>query len=444
MGMGDRSALRLRRTCSKGLARRPGPTRVSGIKTDYSRDLVKWLKADLAELAGGRGGRAALILIAAHLALPLFAYALWALGLLPVFDDLRWLPTAIVSIYGAVIFVGLFLRFGAWGTARSFFRDYGEEYMDTFSPRVGLGLGWLRWFMQIVAAFIIIPALAMSWGNVRWWQISGTEVLAALPARAAEIPVPGSWKLEDTDTSQTGVLELPFQEHVDGPAPQGYVKRTYIVPDSYTFDELKGWLQGPLWENDGDGDAFGAIKLQDCLSESTRCRAQVVPASGDKPEYFIRAAYHDSQTGHAPTRVDVRLNYHQYVEPDWEVSQETVDRARMIPIPADWTRSSVVDGTTNNGEKFTQFYRAPDSFTHEDLKAWLNGPTWTEPATGEPFGRIQVDDCRIVGADSDEYLCSVTVGGDNTSSGTAGGPIETLTASFDPDHTVQVGLSRNG
>lgn len=405
---------------------------------------MKWLTADLAELTGGRGGRAALILIAAHVVLPLFTFALWALGLLPVFDDLRWIPIVVVSLYVAVMFVGLFVRFGAWGTARSFFQDVGEEYMETFSPRVGFGLGWLRWFMQIVAAFILIFPLTMTWGNVRWWQISGTEELDALPARAAQIPVPESWKLEETDASQTGVLALPFQEHIDGAVPQGYVERTYNVPDSYTFDDLKGWLQGPRWENDGDGSAFGAIKLQNCLDKSTRCRAQVVPTSGEHPEYFIRAVYNESRTGHVPTRVDVRLNYHEYEEPDWEVSQETVDRARTIPIPSDWTRSSVVEGTTSNGEKFTQFYRVPDSFSREDLKEWLNGPMWTDPASGEAFGQIQVDDCRVIGPDDDEYLCSVTVGDESPAGGLDRSPIETLTVSLGPDHSVQVGLSRNG
>src|SRR5699024_647157 len=111
--------------------------------------------------------------------------------------------------------------------------------------------------------------------------------------------------------------------------------------------------------------------------------------SGDKPEYFIRAAYHESRTGHVPNRVDVRLNYHKYEEPDWDVSQETVDRARMIPIPSDWTRSSVVEGTTSNGEKFTQFYRVPDSFSREDLKGWLNGPMWTEPRSEEHTSELQ-------------------------------------------------------
>jgi len=404
---------------------------------------VRWLKADLAELTGGRGGRAALVLIAAHVVLPLFTFALWALGLLPIFDDLRWIPIVIVSLYAAVVFIGLFVRFGAWGTARSFFRDVGEEYMETFSPRVGYGLGWLRWFMQIVAAFILIFPLLMTWGNTRWWQISGTEALDALPARAAQIPVPEGWELERTDASQTGVPSLPFQEHVDGPAPQGYVEHTYNVPDSYTFDELKDWLRGPRWENE-DGSAFGAIKLQRCRNESTRCRAQVVPSSGDKPEYFIRAAYHESRTGHVPNRVDVRLNYHKYEEPDWDVSQETVDRARMIPIPSDWTRSSVVEGTTSNGEKFTQFYRVPDSFSREDLKGWLNGPMWTEPVSGEAFGQVEVDDCREIGPDDDEYLCSVTVGDESSADDPDRGPIETLTVSLDPDHTVQVGLSRNG
>src|SRR5690606_24994466 len=141
--------------------------------------------------------------------------------------------------------------------------------------------------------------------------------------------------------------------------------------------------------------------------------------------------------------VEVRLSYQKYVEPDWDISRETVDRAMLIPIPSDWGRNpDVIAGTTNSGESITWFLGVPESTTREDVEAWLAGPQWTAPSTGEPFGAIETEYCREVGPGEldRDYLCSaLVVRGEG-----ATGPVESLSVSFDADHRVRVNLERNG
>lgn len=403
---------------------------------------MKWLTADLAELTGGHGGRAALILIAAHVVLPLFTFALWALGLLPVFDDLRWIPIVVVSLYAAVMFVGLFVRFGAWGTARSFFRDVGEEYMETFSPRVGFGLGWLRWFMQIVAAFIILFPLVMTWANTRWWELAGTEELDALPARAAAIPIPDDWELQRTSASETGIPEFMFQTTSTSSAPEGNVERVYDVPTRYTADDLKKWLSSSKWEKKPDGNAFGEIQLEKCTSQPDRCDARL--KTGHQPEYFIHATAYKNTSADYPSSVKVRLTYEKYEPPDWDVSEATIERAREIPIPSDWIRYKVKAQTTRGDESFSRYYRVPESFTRDDLESWFKGSMWTDSDSGKPFGELDVNSCREIGED-DGYLCTAYVAGtDRTANNSYTGPVEVVKASLDSNHTIRITLERNG
>ncbi|WP_026818608.1 hypothetical protein [Arthrobacter castelli] len=407
---------------------------------------MKWLTADLADLTGRRGLPAALILVVAHVVGPLLAVPLWALGLLPVFNDMRWIPVAIVSIYCAVIYFGLFWRFGFWGAAASMGIGGGEKYMETFSPRTGLALGWLRFFMQLIAAGLIILPLIMTWTNTRWWHLTGTEKLDALPEQAAAIPVPDEWQLDRTRASQTGFPEVAFSTQFDGSEPQGFVEQTFEVPGTYTLDDLEQWLQDPVWDSFPDkGGPFGDLTLEECNSQSTRCTARFVPRSGGEPEYFVAADLDRLVSSYSGAELEVRLEYHKYEAPDWEVSQETVDRAHAIPVPSEWFRYDSGAATSGVGEEFAQSYRVPASFDREDLEAWLRGSAWTDPASGSPFGKIRVDDCREVGVD-DNYLCTaIVVGTENTLENSSyDGPIESLSASLDSDHTVRVELERNG
>lgn len=406
---------------------------------------MKLFHADLATLSGGSGRRAAAILVVAHLVPGVVGLGLWAFGLLPIFDDLRWVPIALVSVYAVGITLFLFLRFGFWGTPATFGRGGGEDLEETFSAGVGFGLGWLRWFMQAVLVFVLLIPVFMTLGNVRWWQVAGADVLDELPTRFDSIPVPDDWTLVDSKKTETGIPG--FMDGPEGPEVEGWVERRYEVPSSYTFDDLRAWLTGPVWE-EGD-DAFGAIDVQSCRSASTNCTAQVVPPAGAEPEEFVRAWLSESSSDGYAAEVRVRLTYEEHVEPDWDVSDETIERARAIPVPDEWTRSSFTAEQTTNGERVTQFFGVPDTYTRDDLEAWLSGPTWTDPQSGAAFGEIEVDSpCREVGAGELDrtWLCSAVVTStlrsplDESSSGA----IESLSVSLDADHQVRVSLERNG
>jgi hypothetical protein len=402
---------------------------------------MRFIGEDLSELSGGSGRRAAGIIVAAHLAPAPVMLAIWAFGLLPIFDDLHWIPAWIAIAFGIVSVLGLIRWFGMWGTMATGLADHGEEYMETFSPGVGYGLGWLRWFMQIVAVFVVFILGLMTWTNVRAWHVFGTDELRALPDRAAAIPVPDDWTLTDTEATGFGLAE--FVTWPEGREPHGVVEQTFEVPSAYTFDDLRQWLESPDWADDPDGDAFGAIEREGCKADQTRCDVRLIPPAGAQPEYFIRASLDEPSSDVDEAEVEVRLSYQKYVAPDWDVSQETVDRAMSIPVPSGWVRDSDVNaGTSNSGESITQFFAVPESTTQEDVEAWLTGPLWTAPETGEPFGEIEVEGCPDVGTEGSDpdYLCSAMVVRSDGSSG----PIESLNASLEPDNRVQVNLERNG
>lgn len=401
---------------------------------------MRWIGKSLGELSGGSAWRAAGILVVAHLAPFPVMLGIWGLGLLPVFDDLRWIPGWTAVAVGVVLVVGLFGWFGFWGTSATDGAGHGDDYMKTFGSLAGFGLGWLRWFMQLVAVVLALVPFVMTWTDVRTWQLFGTDELRALPDRAAAIPVPDDWTLVDTESTGFGLAE--FTDWPDGREPHGSIEQTFEVPSTFTFDDLEQWLESPDWADDPDGDPFGAIQLEGCDTDNLHCDVRLVPPPGAQPEHFVRATLREPYSERDDPEVEVRLSYQEYVEPDWDVSRETVDRAMSIPVPSDWVRTDVLADTNKNGERFTQFFGVPASTTREDLEAWLAGPRWTDPSAGEPFGAIEVQYCREVGSGETRrsYLCSVLVVRGEGSSG----PVESLTVSLKPDHRVQLGFSRNG
>lgn len=408
---------------------------------------MKWLTQDLATLSGGRGGRAVLILLVTHLLAALGALLLWVFGLHPFFDDHHWIAATIAVVYAVVAVLGLLLRFGVWGTGAQSGRDYGENYEVTFSPRTGFALGWFRWFVQLVCVMAVTLVTIMTVMDVRWWHFTGTEELDALSGRAASMPVPDSWTLDETEASQTGFPEFMEMSGSDGPHPQGFVEQTFVVPAAYTFTDLKTWLDSPDWAGSDEDGAFGAIQREQCVEQSTWCDVRRVPPSGQQPEYFIRADFTEpASAGNAP-EVELRMTYRQYEEPDWGVFRETVDRARSVPVPSDWSRFDASADETQNGEDFTQRYTVPEDFTREDLEAWVTGPAWSDPATGEAFGELELDSppCRTIGPDDEDYMCSAIVDGtQRTGDGWFEDPVEVVSFSLQENHTVRVRFSRNG
>ncbi len=402
-------------------------------------------RINLAAMSRGSGLRAASILIVAHLVLACVAWGFWFFGLLPIFDDVHWIPATLAVAFLLVSLVLTFGAFGMWGTPTTGGRDYGEAYEESFSPRVGMGLGWLRWFLQIVLVFAMFIPTAMTVLNIRWWHLAGTDELDALPERAATIPVMADWQRTSTEASETGIPEF-MKTTEEGPEPSGFVEQRFEVADSFTFEDLKEWLEGPEWTTPATGEAFGQIEVDQCTADSARCDARAVPPEGEEAEYFIRAQFREPVSRHGDPEVVVRLKYHEYVPPDWDVSDETVERAYAIPVPEDW-REIEADGTrTRNGETFNRRFHVPGSFGPEDLEAWMKGPEWASPDSGEPFGEIEVDDCEEKGsASSAYYACSAMVSGTQRVPGQPGsGPIETVQATLDADHIVRVRMERNG
>ncbi len=392
------------------------------------------LRSSLSELSDGSASRAAGIIVVAHLLPGLVMLGLWLLGLLPVFDGgLRWVLRVIAVGFGSVALLGLVLWFGFWGTPGGGDQASGEEYTDTFGPRIGFALGWLRWFMQLVAAALALVAAVMIWMNLRMWHFTGTEELRALPARFERIPVPDEWTpVGDVDASRFGIRSIVSWP--DGDRPNGHVQRRYSAPASYTHDDLRRWMTGPDWTT--GASPFGAIQVEACSAEDEPCDARLVPRPGGEPEYFISADLRTEPGAARRVEILLRLQYWKHTPPDHEVSDETVERARLIPVPSDWVRHTVVtEGKSNSGERFTQWYTVPDTTTERDIRAWLAGPQWTSPATGRPFGRITVDSCQRVDG---LYRCEASVVRADPSSR----PIESISVMIDETTRVRVRLER--
>lgn len=394
-----------------------------------------WVKISkpglLGRLSHGRGGRAALVLIGAHLLPVPVCGLLWLFGTLPIFHDARWIPIGLVSIVALVAFALSPIMFGFWGVGANSGQDGGDQFTD-FRPLVAYGLGWLRWLMQVLMIMGMAYAVIFTITDFRLWHVTSTPELDALPARAATMPVPANWTLTDTQTGDDG----------DNPAPNGFYERRYDVPAGYGFARMKTWFSGPWWANRPGGRAFGALQGVHCdsMKGSTDCQAALVPAQGGQPKYTVRAWFDAPLSGDDLPEVRLRLTYTEEALPedDVDVSQETLDRAAQIPIPSGWYRTDVFGGPSDSGESYVQTYALPESSTFADLKTWLDGPAWTHPAAGKAFGAVKMSyPCKKL---SDHYLCSMTV-----TEPESDGPIESLLVSYKPaDHTAMISFDRNG
>ena len=261
---------------------------------------MNWMTADLADLTDRRAGRAAVVLVLVHLLVALVAWLLWGLG--HFFVHVRWLPIALVFTYAALGTIGVMVRFGYW--PMGVVRGFGEVYTETFSPVAGAFLGMLRLLMQFFLIFVLIPVLVMTWFNMRWWHVVGTDELDALPALAATIPVSQEWEHQPELDRQSETGFLAFMDppiSSAGPAPEGYVLRTYDVPKSYTYQDLEQWMSGPAWE---DPESFGPTSNAVCEDDNT-CRVRLLPSDGQEPEYVVETHY----SGGTFPSVTVRLEY---------------------------------------------------------------------------------------------------------------------------------------
>ena len=363
----------------------------------------------LERLSRGQVGRAALILIATHLAVVVIAVLLWLLFSLPTFDEVRWLPRAVMTAVLVVGSVGLVVFFGFWGTPRTAGRGGGEDYEITFSPRAGLALGWLRWLLQIIAVAGLFFALLFVWGGAKPWHIFGTAASGELRERVGAMPVPEDWEL----TSH--VREIPHSE-----LQRERHRLSFDLPEGYEFEDLRAWVTGPGWAEGEDGEAFGEIELQYCDPQDRSCRAQAVHDGGE-PRCFVHATLDRRYSG---AGVRVQVTYQEPADLAAEAGEHLVARYAQIPVPEDWVGFDASAGGGRQPELF-MLHGVPESFGTGDLDAWLDdAETWAD------FGELTRDPCSM--EHDGTWLCSgIKVDADDDLAGTTTAD-EFLRVDYDP------------
>lgn len=351
----------------------------------------------LERLSRGRAGRAALILIATHLGVVVAAVLLWLLFSLPVFDDARWLPRAVMTILLIVGAFGLVAFFGFWGTPTTAGRGGGEDYESTFNPRAGLTLGWLRWLLQIVAIAGLFFPLLFVWGDAKPWHLFGTEASGELRDRVEAMPVPTDCELTSHER-EIPQSELQHERH----------RLTFDAPGGYEFDDLRSWITGAEWAEGEEGEAFGEIELQYCDPEDQSCRAQAVPADGE-PRFFVYAGLHARYSG---ASVEVQVTYREPVDLAGEAGEDALARFAQIPVPQDWVGFNAATGGGRQPEISMQ-YGVPEGFEAGDLEAWLDdadrwagfGELTREPCEEYDDGTWSCDGIKV---DAEDYLAGTT------------------------------------
>ncbi len=387
----------------------------------------------LARVSRGRPGRAALVLVAAHLGVVVLAAGAWAIGLAPIFDHTRWVRIVLVSVVAAVTVLPMYLLFGFTGTLANHGVGSGEDYGEAFGPAAGMALLLLRWVMQLVMVAGVLAALAFTVVDARWWNLAGTDEIRELPARVAAMPVPDDWTLVDSEHGDDGGEKSPNMRYW----------LTYEMPAGSTFEDVEAWVTGPAWTT--GPAAFGALRTEYCdpVPDRQTCDAHVVPPDGQEPEYFLHVDFDEPWAEGEPPEVDVQLRYQRYEAPRWEVDDVVVARANAIPVPADWVRFDARDEKTPHEQRFSQRFGVPQTFTEDDLEAWITGPAWTAPEAGEPFGAVTLyDECRLVIADA--FSCDASVDASVTTDAMGfDRATDWVEATFgESDHTVSVTFRR--
>lgn len=225
---------------------------------------------------------AALALVGAHLAVLLLVLLVWLLGLAPVFDGVHWIPavlaTAALVVGVAVVFVKLI--------------PWAHQYEKVFSEGGVFVLSWLHWFAIVATGVAGILMVAMVWADVRWIHLAGDPAIDGLRDRAAEMPIPSDWSLDEAEETNDGF-----------PADVYEYEQSFDVPQTYEFSQMADWLASPEWET-----SFGALRDIEC-DDSGRCRADVVPQGAQAPVYVIVATYRRSDLAPSTPTVDVDLQY---------------------------------------------------------------------------------------------------------------------------------------
>ncbi|MBC3192192.1 hypothetical protein H7X46_14090 [Pseudonocardia sp. C8] len=268
---------------------------------------IQWARPGLlGRLSKGSTGKAALILVAAHLLLLLVCLGIWYAGLAPVFDRAHWIPAVLVTVVAVAGGTFLMASFGFWGVGAHSGQDGGDQFEGDFSPAAAFGLGWLRWALQIVVIGSVGMLVILTWMNFRPWYILSSPGIDAMPTQVAGMPIPRDWEQSDTEKDDDWKRDRAAYTK-----PHARYEQSYYAPVR-TFAEMERWVSDEAaWKQ----SRFGAITNVDCDERIERCRADKVPAAGEPEEHFIEVYFSeldgvtDSSDGSPLNSVRVVLYY---------------------------------------------------------------------------------------------------------------------------------------
>ncbi len=239
-------------------------------------------RLSLRRVSRGSVGLAALALVGAHLVVLLLVLLVWLLGLAPVFDDIHWIPAVLATVVFIVGMAVVFTKLIPWA----------HQYERVFSDSGVFLMSWLHWFLIVATAVVGMLMVALVWADLRPYHLFSTPEIDGLGDRAAEMPIPADWTLDEAGERDNGF-----------PADVYEYEQSFDVPQSYEFSQMADWLSSPEWEQ-----SFGALRDIEC-DDSGWCQAEVVPQDAGDPVYTVVATYRRSELAGSTPTVDVDLQY---------------------------------------------------------------------------------------------------------------------------------------
>lgn len=239
-------------------------------------------RLSLRRVSRGSVGIAALALVGAHLLVLFLVLLVWLVGLAPFFRDVHWIPAVLATVVAAVGMAVVFVKLIPWA----------HQYEKVFSGGGVFVLSWLHWFAIVATGVAGILMVAMVWADVRWFHLAGDPGIDGLRDRAAEMPIPAEWSLDEAGERDNGF-----------PADVYEYEQSFDVPQSYEFSQMADWLSSQEWEQ-----SFGALRDIEC-DDSGWCQAEVAPQDAGDPVYTVVATYRRSELAGSTPTVDVDLQY---------------------------------------------------------------------------------------------------------------------------------------
>jgi hypothetical protein len=257
-----------------------------------------------ARLARGRGGRAAWLMVVAVLvptALVLVLHlAIWRIGWSESFTETRWVPGGLAFLVLTVGIAVTWYRTTTWIVVAA-----GEDELVEVAEHLRLSDGaaaavfLLRRVLLGAALVLLFFTSVVVWVDLRWWVVVGSPEVDALPDRAARMPVPDDWVLQETSVD----------ERVAGGPPRGGVTQTFELPAGASFADLEELFASSAWAR-----SFGALQDVECDAELGTCDAEAVPPPGEEVTSYLDARIDELDPG-GPPQVEIELTYRDPAAP---------------------------------------------------------------------------------------------------------------------------------